>query len=88
MPNRPCTHRAADRYREVGFSSSIAQLTTSPFIGTNPTDEPITSRLPVPPRIRCHAVRCLAIAHRPSEGFYSSRRAAMGSSRAARCAGR
>jgi hypothetical protein len=42
----------------------------------------------IPSRMRCHAVRCLGIAHRLAEGFYSSRRAAMGSSRAARCAGR
>jgi pimeloyl-ACP methyl ester carboxylesterase len=41
-----------------------------------------------PPGIRCHAVRCLGIAHRTAEGFYSSRRAAMGSSRAARRAGK
>jgi Tetratricopeptide repeat len=41
-----------------------------------------------PPLIACHAVRCLGIAHRPAEGFYSSRRAAMGSSCAARRAGK
>ncbi len=40
-------HGSDDEYRELGISSGKQPLKRCAFVGTNPTDEPITSALPV-----------------------------------------
>src|SRR5260370_41282021 len=55
--SNPVGHRA-DKYREVGLSSGNEALTRWAFVGTNPTDELITSGLPLKSvQDRCQARR-------------------------------
>ena len=59
LGSKPDGHRA-DQYREVGLCSAIPSVVPSAFLSTNPTDESITSGLPVT-RSECHPSNTVSV---------------------------